>query len=113
MRILLDEDVHIKLLNWLTERGHDVLRVPSGLKNGEVIELAKRTSRVLMTRDKDFANRLLYPPSNFPGFILLRIHPPQLEKLVEALQQLLSKLSEEQVRGKLVVVEEGGYHLLS
>lgn len=113
MRFLLDEDVHIKVLDWLAQSGHDVLRVPSGLKNGRVVELACQESRVLITRDKDFANRLMYPPARFPGIVILRIHPPQLEKLIAALQSLFTNLTEDHLRGKLTVVEEQGYHLLS
>ena len=62
---------------------------------------------------KDFANRLMYPPSTCHGIVILRIHPPQLEKFVAALRLLLSELLDDQLRGKLVVVEEQGYHLLS
>ncbi len=113
MRVLLDEDVHIKLMDWFIGLGHDVARVPSGLKNGSVFELARRESRVLITRDKDFANRLLYSPSKNSGIIVLRIHPPQLEKLTAALQRLLSELSPASLIGKLVVLEEQEYHLLS
>ncbi len=113
MKILLDEDVHIKIVDWLQANGHDVMRVPTGLKNGRVIELAKLESRVLMTRDKDFSNRLMYPPGKSFGIIVLRIHPPQLEKLVTALQLLFDELRDATLQGKLVIVEENGYHLLS
>ncbi len=113
MRALLDEDVHIKVLRWLIEAGHDVIRVPSGLKNGRVIELARRETRVLITRDKDFANRLLYPPAQSSGIVLLRIHPPLLEKLIAALQLVLAKLPETEFTAKLVIVEEHGFHLIS
>lgn len=111
MRILLDEDVHVKVMDWLTKRGHDVLRVPSGLKNGAVLELAQRESRVLLTRDKDFSNRLMYPPFRYKGIVILRIHPPELERLLRALERLLSKLSEVEFPGKTAIVEEQGYHL--
>lgn len=82
MRILLDEDVHIKVAGWLSGTSHDVIRVPSSLKNGRVIELANHESRILITRDKDFSNRLMYPPNRHSGIIVLRIHPPQLDKLI-------------------------------
>jgi len=113
MRVLLDEDVHIKVRDWLLARGHEVIRVPSGLKNGEVIALARRESRMLITRDRDFANRLLYPPAQTPGIVILQIHPPRLEALVAALQSLFGALTEAQFAGKLVIVEQQGYHLLS
>ena len=113
MRVLLDEDVDVRVLAWLREASHDATRVPSGLKNGAVIELSRRESRVLITRDKDFANRLLYLPSHNSGIVILRVHPPTREKLVAALRALLAQVPEREIPGKLVVVDESGYHLLS
>ncbi len=113
MRVLLDEDVHVKVADWLLGKGHDVIRVPSGLKNGRVIELANRESRVLITRDKDFSNRLMYPPHKHSGIVVLRIHPPQLEKLTSALAHLLNEFSDTPLTGKLIVLEETEYHLFT
>ena len=113
MRALLDEDVHIKLLRWLKDQGHDATRVPTGLKNGQVIYLARRERRVLITRDKDFANRIMYPPTNSLGIVILRIHPPLLDNLVAALNRLLSELPETEFAGKLIIVEAHGFHLAS
>ncbi len=81
MRILLDEDVHARVLDWLVKQGHSVVRVSSGLKNGQVVELARQESRALISRDKDFANRLMYPPEKSAGIVVLRIHPPQKDTI--------------------------------
>ncbi|PIQ83060.1 MAG: hypothetical protein COV76_00530 [Candidatus Omnitrophica bacterium CG11_big_fil_rev_8_21_14_0_20_64_10] len=114
MRFLLDEDVHVKLIDWLKEAGHDAIRVPSGFKNGQVIGLARTESRVLITRDKDFSNRFMYPPEKSAGVVVLSIHPPQLDKLISALTLLLEKLpSEKDFSGKLIILQEQGYRLLS
>ena len=113
MRVLLDEDVHIGVMDWLRQSGHDVVRVPSGLKNVAVLALAICETRLLVTRDKDFANRLMYPPAKCPGIAVLRIHPPKLESLVAALQSLLGQVDGEMLKGKLAIIEESGYHLLA
>jgi predicted nuclease of predicted toxin-antitoxin system len=111
MRLLIDEDVHVKLIPWLTQKGHDAVRVPSGMTNGRVLDLAQRERRVLITRDKDFADRLRYPPGNYGGIVHLRIHPPLLEKLVASLQALLSDVPEHRFSKRLVVLEESGYRI--
>lgn len=113
MRALLDEDVHVKVLDWLIKNGHDAIRVPAGIKNGEVLKLAQREGRVLITRDKDFSNRLMYPPSQYKGIVILRIHPPELERLTRALQGMLAHLPETELSGKTAIVEEQGYHLIT
>ena len=113
MRILLDENVHVKLMDRLIKLGHETVRVPSGLKNGQVMELAIRESRILLTQDKDFANRLMYPPKQYPGIIILRIHPPELDRLTSALRAFLGDLGNVSLKGKLAIVEERGYQLQS
>lgn len=113
MRALIDEDVHIKVIGWLKEKGHDAVRVPSGTKNGAVIKLAQEESRVLITRDADFSDRFLYPPGQFKGIIVLKIHPPKLEKLLKALQQLFDEFPENNFNGKLIILEEEGCRLLT
>jgi len=113
MRALLDENIHVKVLNWLVASSHDAIRVPTGWKNGQVIELARRERRVLITQDKDFANRLLYPPAQCHGIVILRIHPPQLTQLTAALQRVFDVMSESEIIGKLIVVDDRECHRLS
>ena len=113
MRALIDENVHVKVIHWLKEEGHDAVRVPSGTKNGAVIKLAQSESRVLITQDADFSSRFLYPPDQLKGIIVFKIHPPKLEKLLKALQQLLDEFPEHNFSGKLVILEEEGCRLLT
>jgi len=113
MRFLLDENTHIKLLNWFVQAGHDAIRVPDGLKNGKVIALACSESRVLVTHDKDFGDAFVYPPKNHLGIVLLRIHPPSLPKILVSLEALLKDLPSAKFTHQLIILEEHGYHLLS
>ena len=110
MRFLLDENTHIKLLSWFTQAGYDAMRVPDGLKNGKVIELARKESRVLVTHDKDFADPIVYPTKNHSGIIILRIHPPSLPKTIIGLEALLKGLPEGEFNHRLITLDEQGYH---
>ncbi|OGX38023.1 MAG: hypothetical protein A3C53_08300 [Omnitrophica WOR_2 bacterium RIFCSPHIGHO2_02_FULL_68_15] len=112
MRVLLDENIPRRVGEWINQRGHEAARVPAGLKNGAVIELARREARVLVTRDQDFADRFHYPPAQSPGLIVLRVHPPTQDRLIAALQRLLSERPEVRFSGHLIVVEEQGYHVI-
>lgn len=111
MQILLDEDVHVKVLQWLNQQGHSAVRTPSGLKNGEVLALARSQSRVLITRDRDFANRLLYPPKEHGGIIVLRVHPPTLDRLIKVLQNIFAHIPPADIPGKLIVAEEDSHQV--
>jgi len=104
LRFLLDENVPRSVERFLKARGLDVERVPPGINNAEVVRLAREKQRTLLTRDADFANVFTYPPSELPGIVVLKIHPPTRERLVEALERLLSGFQE--LRGRLFIVEE-------
>jgi len=87
MRCLLDENVHQRLVAFLSGLGHDARCAPKGLTNGAVFAAARTEGRVLLTHDTDFGER---PPlSSHPGIVLLRIVPKDLEVLTRALERLL------------------------
>ncbi len=112
MQFLIDEGADVRLVNVFKRLGYDARRVPSGIKNGKVIRLAKRESRVLITRDSDFTNLFLYPPPRHAGIIYLGIHPPWLSKVVPPLIRLLRDVLEEDLTTHTFVVAESGYHQL-
>ncbi|MEM2962051.1 MAG: hypothetical protein QXY01_03435 [Candidatus Bathyarchaeia archaeon] len=47
----------------------------------------------------------MYPPKQFHGIVVLRIHPPKAEKLIKELESLLAKVKN--FEGKLIIVKEG------
>jgi predicted nuclease of predicted toxin-antitoxin system len=79
MVILADENFHGDAVYALRERGHDVvwvLELSAGISDEEVLALAQREKRMLVTFDKDFgelAFRKRLPASS--GIILFRVTP--------------------------------------
>jgi len=67
----------------------------------------KEKKAVLLTRDSDFANIVLYPPEDYSGIVVFRIHPPKPDRIVRALSLLLKNVKD--FEGKLFVVEEEGF----
>ena len=79
MKILTDENISNKLIYLLREEGHDVLAAIEEFRtisDNNLINIAKRERRILLTLDKDFANIITYPPKDYCGIIRIRIHPP-------------------------------------
>ena len=103
MRFLLDENVHHGLVSFLTGLGHEAVLSPKGLSNGAVFAAATSAGRVLISHDKDFAERA--PLAGHPGVILLKILPMNFDQLKAALQRLLDqKPSADLFADRLVVV---------
>jgi predicted nuclease of predicted toxin-antitoxin system len=83
---------------------------PKGIKNRDLASLALTKRYILLTRDRDFANTIMYPPKQFYGIIILRIHPPKTEKLIREIESLLAKLKD--YEGKLIIVKDGTLEII-
>ena len=83
---------------------------PRGMKNRELASLTIRKRCILLTRDRDFANTIMYPPKQFYGIIILHIHPPKAEKLIRGIESLLAKVKD--YEGKLIIVKDGTFEII-
>jgi predicted nuclease of predicted toxin-antitoxin system len=104
LKFLLDENVRVEVKEFLESKGLSAEYASKGISNGKLASLAKEKGLVLLTRDSDFINTVLFPPKQFSGMVVFRIHPPTAEKLIKGLKFLLSKVKE--FKGKVFVVSE-------
>ncbi|OGG29895.1 hypothetical protein A2971_05160 [Candidatus Gottesmanbacteria bacterium RIFCSPLOWO2_01_FULL_46_21] len=91
---LLDENVDVRVGKFLKEGGHDVVFVPKGIRNGEVLALAANEHRILVTHDADFLDAFLTHKNLSVAIIVLRIHPPTKTNVTQAFTLFLSHLGE-------------------
>ena len=106
MKFLIDEDVPAKLLRSLNAAGHDAVRVTPSTADREIAKLAIAEDRIIITLDKDFTNRLLYPPSSC-NIIHVRIHPPFADTVAGAVMQLLEHSQGQRLRGLIILERDG------
>lgn len=94
MRLLADENVPAPSVDRLRASGLDVASVMEehrGMADEDVIALARRLGRVLVTFDRDIGERIYKdgdPPP--PGVIYLRFVPPSPEATARVVQDLLA-----------------------
>jgi predicted nuclease of predicted toxin-antitoxin system len=109
MSILADECVYQITVDVVRSWGVAVITAQeAGLascKNGELLAYAQKNDCVFLTRDKDFTDIRIYPPSDFRGIIVLKISPSNQHEVHKMLHQLLSTLSLEELRAKLAIVD--------
>ncbi|MFB3883266.1 MAG: DUF5615 family PIN-like protein [Armatimonadota bacterium] len=75
MRLPADENVEQPVVNRLREAGHDVICVADvlpGASDEDVLSMADRDNRVLLTNDKDFGDTAFRQGRAAAGVILLR-----------------------------------------
>ena len=77
MKFLLDQSADARLVPWLTKRGHDAVRIgrdyPPSLPDEEVLAIAEREGRILITDDRDFGELVFRHRQPHAGVIYLRL----------------------------------------
>ncbi len=113
MKIIADENIKLKLVKFLIHKGHDIDIITKGFDDNGLFSLACKEKRIILTHDKHFLNTSLFPPKQSVGIILLRIHPPELQKLENALIKLFNEFNEKEINGKLLILGENSIEILS
>jgi len=97
MKIFADECVYQATVDALYAWGYSVLTVQdvglAGYKNGDVLKYAQENTCIFLTRDKDFTDIRIYPPSSFSGIIVLKISPHNQNEIHSMLHQLLGDVA--------------------
>jgi len=92
LRFLADENIFPAVITHLRKLDHDVVSIQeagfSQTTDDKIVEIATKEERTIVTFDKHFGDILRYPPRNLSGVILIRIHPPLLEDIFHALNNL-------------------------
>jgi hypothetical protein len=109
VRFLADESCDFSIVRTLRSAGHDVLAVAElapRSDDGEVIDIAVREGRILLTEDKDFG-QLVYAHLQSSGGVILVRYPAGLRKtLPKAVVDLINEAGD-RLAGNFVVVTPG------
>jgi predicted nuclease of predicted toxin-antitoxin system len=109
MRFLADESCDFAAVRALRAAGHEVIAVGEtarGAKDLEVIGLARKGGRVLLTEDKDFG-QLVYAGGQIGvGVVLVRFPAAARKQIGAALLDLVTRFGE-RLPTSFVVLEPG------
>jgi predicted nuclease of predicted toxin-antitoxin system len=109
VRWLADECVAAPLAAFLRAYGRDVLYVAeasAGLSDADVITLALREKRLLLTEDKDFGDLVFRRERTVPGVVLMRIGTETPAMKTTRLAAAIERYGEG-FFGRYTVIEEG------
>lgn len=95
MNFLLDQSTDARLVTWLTKRGHNARRIgwdyPQGLPDHEVLAIAQREGRILITDDRDFGELVFRHRQPHTGVIYLRLASYSFALTTARLEALLAQ----------------------
>lgn len=116
LKILADENVAPSVVEALRKEGFSVFTIYeeelSGSSDKEILKLAKKERRIVLTHDKDFGN-LIHQPSLFHGgVILLRLRNQSPQNVISSLIPFLKKIKTDKIKNRLVVFQEGKIRII-
>jgi predicted nuclease of predicted toxin-antitoxin system len=94
MKIKLDENVTIGVVQVLVKLGHDVDTTSqeglTGKPDNDIWSAAQSEDRFLVTQDMDFSDARKFAPGTHQGIVLLRLHSPNQTEIISRLTELFS-----------------------
>ena len=109
MRFLADESCDFGLVRALREAGYEVTAVAEispRAEDSEIINLAVREERILLTEDKDFGQLVYAHGQDTGGIVFLRYPPGGRRVLFQEVVRLV-RLHGKKLAGCFVVVQPG------
>jgi predicted nuclease of predicted toxin-antitoxin system len=109
MKFFADENVARAIIQWLRQRGHDVLSAAEagpGEDDAVWLRQAERLERVIVTSDKDFGELIFRDRLNSHGIVLIRMQRLSLRQRLARLSAVWSTV-EANPQGKFIVITEG------
>jgi len=112
LRFFADHCISNFIVQMLRDAGYEVFRLrdylPTDSVDSAVISKAQELNSILVSLNGDFADIVLYPPTNYKGIIALQVrnHPEIIPQLMEVLENYLSAHTDMvNYKGKLLLVE--------
>ena len=110
IKFLTDENISASLVKAIRKNGYDVKDIKEeklfGTKDNEILKIANKENRIVLTHDKDFANLLNSPLTSHKGVILLRFVNQSPKNVINHFIPLLNSELKDKFKNKLVIISE-------
>jgi predicted nuclease of predicted toxin-antitoxin system len=115
LKFLIDANMPRLITYSLIALGYDVVDIRDierpGVDDDHIFEVAQQEGRIILTRDQDFGNVLLYPPGLHAGIIVLKTRSQPSESIRDLLISFLAEISEYEICGSLIILEKHRYRI--
>lgn len=110
LKFLVDEALSPRTVVHLQSLGHDAIhmreRLPLASPDSDIVALAQREGRIIVTADLDYGHLLIASASTPPSAIILRLDEHTLTLVNQLLTEHLPRIATPLSEGALVVIEE-------
>lgn len=110
LKFKVDENLPEVAAKILRDAGFDAETVLSeglgGAQDSSLAAVCLEEGRALVTLDLDFSDIRTYPPDEYPGFIVLRIHNHSISHISAIMEKVVALLQRERLSGTIWSVDE-------
>lgn len=107
MKFLLDENIGLRIVGFLTSLGRTTTHIQNikiGLEDYKILNLSVLKDSIIITFDKDFGELIFKNRKKHNGVIFLRLENQKSENVIKALQEVFLKI--DQIEKSFIVVTE-------
>ena len=108
MLLYLDQMIRVEVAELFRADGHDVLHASetgsSRADDAQVLNIAKKQDRVLITFDEHFGDWAILPLSEHPGVVRVKMHPPHSARAIARMRTFLRNARPEKLEDHLVIL---------
>jgi len=110
LKFKVDENLPAVAAEILREAGYDAETVLSeglgGATDSTLAAVCKEEERTLITLDLDFSDIRTYPPEEYHGIIVLRIHNHSIQHVTVMMRKVTLLLQKERLKGAIWSIDE-------
>jgi len=110
MKVKLDENIPVGLVDILNRYGHDAVTVPqqglAGQPDTVIWDAAQHENRFLITMDLDFADIRHFPPGTHEGILVLRPTRQGRRAILALFQAVLAQHHLDSFKKCIVIADE-------
>jgi predicted nuclease of predicted toxin-antitoxin system len=110
MRFKIDEILPVEVADLLRMANYDAITVLEqdlgGAPDSHLLMVCQQEDRILISLDMDFADIRTYPPDEYPGLVVLRLHRQDKLHIIATIHRLLPIFATESPDHVLWIVGE-------
>jgi predicted nuclease of predicted toxin-antitoxin system len=115
LRLLANMNISPDTVNALQKKGLDIVRVseilPAISSDAEILDLARRENRIVVTQDLDFSALLALGGFNRPSLITIRMTVADPEAVTQKLLEILPEIQDMLAKGCAVSVDDHSFRI--
>ena len=116
MKFFLDKNIPKSIMIFLQEEAHEVenarIIFPQETSDNKIAEYARKNNAILITRDLDFGNPIIYPNEAHYGLIIIR-YPYYFiaSQITSNFKQFLKSINPKELKGHITILELNKYRI--